>query len=199
MNDKKDILVNSTRGSGNVFCQHLMDRGLRINIKWGWHDIEKFEESIPNVFILRNPYDSIAHAIQTRAAELKETFDQNPEDFINDYIPTMVDDYVQFLNKAKESDFIKTVTFEFVTQKSDEFLHSLGKEFDIDVRPNRFTAEQIIQAMESDPYVADKTPREKSDARKIIDAALSKSDLVKTAFDQYSEYKDTIQSTENML
>ena len=199
MNEKKDILVNSTRGSGNVFCQHLMDRGLRINIKWGWHDIEKFDESIPNIFILRNPYDSIAHALQTRAAELKETFDQNPEDFINDYIPTMADDYIQFLNKAKTSDYIKTVTFEFLTQKSDEFLHSLGKEFDIDVRPNRFTAEQIIEAMEKDPFVADKTPREKSDARKTIDSILITNDLLKDLFDQYVDYKTTIQSTENML
>lgn len=199
MNEKKDILVNSPRGSGNVFCQHLMDRGLRINIKWGWHDVDKFEEGIPNVFILRNPYDAIAHALQTRAGELKDTFDQNPEDFINDYIPAMARDYLVFLNKAKSTDYIKTVTFEFLTEHADEFLHSIGKEFDIEVRPNRFSAEQIIEAMKNDPYVADKTPRDKSEARKLIDSILITNDLLQDLFDKYVDYKATIQSTENML
>jgi hypothetical protein len=192
MSEKKDILVNSPRGAGNVFCQHLMDLGLRINIKWGWHDTDKFEAGIPNIFILRNPYDSIAHALQTRAGEVKETFDANPEKFINEYIPTMVEDYLRFIDKANSSDFIKTVTFEFVTQHSDEFLHAIGKEFDIDVRPNRFTADQVIELMNSNHMVSDKTPREKSDDRKIIDTALKGSDLLKKAFDKYVEHKATI-------
>jgi hypothetical protein len=176
-----------------------MDRGLRINIKWGRHDIEKFEEGIPNIFILRSPYDAFAHALQTRAGEIEETYLENEEAFVNDQIPYMVKDYIKFLDKAQNSDYIKTVTFEFVTQHSDEFLQSIGKEFNIDVRPNRFSAKEIIEVMESDPMVADKTPREKSEIRKNIDSILAKNELVKTAFDKYEEYKSTIQSTENML
>ena len=192
MNEKKDILVNSPRGAGNVFCQHLVARGLRINNKWGGHDVDKFEEGIPNISILRNPYDAIGHSMQTRAGELKETFDQNPEDFINSYIPAMVEDYTVFLDKIKSTNYIKTVTFEFLTQHSDEFLENIGKEFDIDVRPNKFSAEEVLESMRNDPYVSDKAPKEKSEARKLIDSILADSQLMKNLFDKYVEYKATI-------
>lgn len=197
------IVVNSPTGSGNVFCQNLLLRNLDLELKWINHNILGFEKYANNLFILRNPYDVIASGIEIRFEDGSEDYESGFMDDIDfrikDKMILHVANYQRFINMAQHYDYITTVSFEFLTKQPDKFLNFVSDKFDIPFAEKRHTAEDVIWQIANNKEIATRVPREKTELRKKIDLAVHNYEPLKHTYEEYILFRDTIQSTENML
>ncbi len=204
-NKLKTVLVNSQAGSGNVFCQYLIKANLECNIKWVNHDPHGFkeEENTVNLFILRDPYACIASSIEIlihdKEDEYVKMFLDNLKEELDKEILDQIKSYKIFLDSAFSLDYLKRITFEFLTETPEKFIDNLSKEFLIPVKPYRINGEQIKKTILLNNHVKTRAPREKSEFRKKVDSAVRESLEMKDLYQEYLVAKAIIQSTENML
>lgn len=201
-NELKRIVVNSPPGSGNVFCQHLIQQNLVAEIKWVNHDILGFEREADsiNIFILRSPYEVVASGIEIRFNDASEDhqsgFSDDVDFRIKDKIILHLGNYHRFINMARHYDSVTPVSFELLTKDPDGFLEYISKKFDIPFKKDRRSAEQIKEDIKGVKDVSTRVPREKSDFRKKIDLAVKKYEPLKHAYGEYILLRDEIQKDE---
>jgi hypothetical protein len=202
MNDAyKTITVVSSAGSGNVFCQHLISNNLEANIRWVSHNLEKVDKNGINIVFIRNPYDNIASALEITLFEIseeqKEFFINSPAR-INRRIADTLEEYKKYINYSRHFDYITPITFELLTEDPDKFLKYISEKFEIPYKETRLSAEEVKTKINKMGAPNNRIPREKSDFRKVIDEYVSNNQLVANVYKEYVEYKDIVQSTENI-
>jgi hypothetical protein len=198
----KTVTVVSSAGSGNVFCQKLLQGNLKVNIRWVRHNIDEADKNGINIIFIRNPYDNIASNLELQFATYGQ---QEQQDFlrdpivINNKIEAIVKSYENYIEHSKKFDYITPITFDLLTKKPDKFLEYMSKKFDIPYLETRLSAENAKKSISTLEGLQNRIPRDKSDMRKLIDSHVSSNAMVLEAYKKYVEYINIIQSTENMV
>jgi hypothetical protein len=199
----KTIVVNSPPGSGGIFCRELIRNNLAADIVWPLHDLYGFQKDDVNVCVIRDPYDSLASAIEVGFFDvtdyIKDFYNNDIDLMINDQLMWHLSNYMRFLNLSEKFIYITPVTFDFLTNRPDAFLKYISNKFEIDFLEKSVSAEETKTLIKSDSRHSTRAPREKTDLRKKIDDIVRDYEPVKYAYQEYIRLVDTIQSTENML
>ena len=197
----KKILVNSSPGSGNTFCKTLIAENLNVTVIWQNHEIDAFREWPDAVFILRDPYDAIASAVEIIIHNLSdknfEYYQANKESRLNHKIIENIKNYELMLNALGEFPLIKSVTFEFLTNHPEEFLSSIARRFDLEFLQERRSPYELLQRMKNANLP--RAPRGKTAERKEIDRMVRSNEHMPRLYEKYLKLKEIVQSTENML
>lgn len=198
----KTIVVNSPPGSGGIFCRELIRNNLAADIVWPIHDLFGFQKDDINICIIRNPYDSLASGIEVGFGEVPEDirkfYNDDVDLMLKDQLPMHLSNYYRFMNRAQSFDYITPVSFQFLTETPDKFLGYISKKFEIDFK-DTVSAEEVKQQIINEKNHSTRVPREKTEFRKKIDELVKNYEPIKHAHKEYLLFKDTIQSTENML
>jgi hypothetical protein len=198
----KTVTVVSSAGSGNIFCQKLIKYNLQAKLRWVNHDIEKADKDGINILIVRDPYKSISSALElmfdTFTEEEKEMFNKYPE-FVDNKIRAEAKSYLNRLDHSKKNNYIYPVTFEFLTGRPEEFLDYISKKFEIPYLDTRISAEEILHKISITKDLHNRIPRNKSNIRKTIEYYVNNNEVMGNTYSKYIQYKDILQSTENML
>jgi hypothetical protein len=199
----KTIVLNSPPGSGGIFCRELLNHNLEAELVWPKHNLLGFQKNDVNICVIRNPYDVLASGIEVGfkdlPKEIEEFFMGDVDLMISDQLPYHVGNYYRFLNFAKKVDYVTPISFEFLTEQPDKFLQHISQKFDIPFRKNLVTSEEVKAIISRHEDQSTRVPREKTDFRKKIDEVVKKYKPVENLYSEYILFKDTIQSTENML
>ena len=192
----KTVTINSPAGSGNVFSQALIDGNMYAHLRFGGHDMSQFEYNGINLFILRNPYDTISSGIEINFEALswgeQEVFIEKFEYKIKDSVITQQWDYDRFLHYAQSFDYVTTVDFNLLTERPQEFLDAISKKFDIPFKEKRLATEDTISSLKKDRILRSRIPREPSEIRKKINLAVNSHEPLKYSYQAYSDYLDQI-------
>lgn len=198
----KTVVVNSPPGSGGIFCRELIRNNLAAGMVWPVHDLFGFQKDDINICVIRNPYDSLASGIEVGFKEVPEMiqdFYNNDVDLmLKDQLPMHLSNYYRFMDRAKYFDYITPISFEFLTGKPEKFLQHISDKFDIPFKAN-ISAEEVKAQIANEKNSSTRVPRDKTEFRKKIDELVKKYEPVKHAYAEYLLFKDTIQSTENMI
>ena len=194
--EQKTITINSPAGSGNVFCQALIDGNMFANLRFAGHNVRAFDYHGINLYMLRNPYDTVASGIEINFEALnwkdRKLFIENFDYMIKDSIITQQWDYDRFLHYAQSFDYVTTVDFELLTKSPQDFLNLISKKFDIPFKEKRLTTEDTLNSLRKDRILKQRLPREASDIRKRINLAVNTHEPLKYSYQAYSEYIDKI-------
>jgi hypothetical protein len=201
-NDLKKITVVSMAGTGNIFCQTLIKYNLKASLGWVDHDIDRADKNGINIFILRDPYKTVESGLElqfdTYTQDVKNLFHREPK-FVDNKIRAITEMYIKMMDHSKKFDYIYPVTFEFLTENSEKFLDYVSKKFEIPYLDTRVSAEEVIHKISLKKDLYNRVPRDKSDLRKKIDYCVKHNDALVEPYKQYIEYRDILQSTENMI
>lgn len=193
--DLKTITVVSSAGSGNVFCQKLIKYNLKANLRWVNHDIKQADKNGINILIVRDPYKSIASALEIQF----ETFTEKEkliffgsEEFVNNKVEALVETYNNRLEHSKKFDYITPVSFELLTNQSDKFLEYISIKFQIPYLDTRLSADEVKKQLSLKKDLFNRVPRETTNLRKLIDSQVYKNKAVAEAYSEYIKYKKYI-------
>lgn len=198
MTTNNKIIINSPAGCGNVFAQWLIKSNMDADIIWKFHDLNGFENGIPNIFILRNPFDAIASAVEITHNNLNaresEYFDEHVSNRIDYKILAMSAHYEMFLNRLEVLPYVKIVSFEHLTKDPENFLNMLSKDFKLNFKRqnHRVSAEMIKIKMAADTTMLNRSPREKTDLRKKIDIQVNANKHLEEIYQKYLFIKNNI-------
>jgi hypothetical protein len=196
MDNRKTITINSPPGSGNMFCQYLMRENFNMVLRWVDHQPDSFDPNGINICLLRNPYSAIASGIEVNFTHMNEDeqkiFLKHLDAAIYNSMLRHTNQYNLFLNKSQSLDYVTPVGFNLLTQEPDLFLNKVSKKFDISFKENRVSAEQVKEKMRSIEDLKYRLPREYSFVRKEIDLAVYKYNPIKICYENYIEYKRSI-------
>jgi hypothetical protein len=197
----KKILVNASPGSGNTFCKTLIAENLGVTVIWQNHEIGAFREWPDAVFILRDPYDSIASAVEIIIHNLSdkefEYYQAHKESRQNHKIIENIKNYELMLNALKEFPLVKVVTFEFLTNQPEEFLNSIAKRFNLEFLQERRPPYELLNRMKNANMP--RAPRGKTAERKEIDRMVRNNEHMPQLYEKYLKLKEIIQLTENSV
>ena len=193
---RKEITINSPAGSGNTFFMELMDKNIYFRLRWVNHDPDLFDKNGINLYILRNPFDAIASGIEVNFRDFSEDeqddYMKNLDFYLKDSVKYQLNTYNKFLNNAKINDYITPIGFRMLTERPDLLLDRLSKKFDLPFKENRVGPEDVKLKMNSVKNLKDRLPRDTSYLRKKIDLAVNAHDPVKDCYNNYIEYKSSI-------
>ena len=197
----KQVLVNSPPGCGNTFCKTLLAENLGVTVIWQNHEINAFREWPNAVFILRDPYDAIASAVEIIIHNLSyknfEYYQANKEFRLKHKIIENIKNYELMLNALDEFPLIKAVTFEFLTNHPEEFLSSIAKRFDLKFLQERQPPYEILRRMKNSNLP--RAPRGKTAERKEIDRMVRNNENMPRLYEKYLKLKEIVQLTENSV
>jgi len=193
---RKEITINSPAGSGNMFCQFLMEENFHMRLRWVNHNPDLFDKNGINIFILRNPYDCVASGVEVGFYDMnkdqKKYAEKDIDFFINESIAAQVDTYNLFLKSAQGKEYITPVGFRLLTEQPDIFLDKVSKKFDLPFKDNRVSAEDVKVKMKSVPNIGIRLPRESTSFRAQINKAIKEYPPIKICYNKYVEYKKSI-------
>jgi hypothetical protein len=208
---KKTILINSPPGSGNNFCEFLIKQHLDVNVMQVLHNPKLFNESFFNIFILRNPYDSICSAVEIdllskSGIEIlvsdylqinKKINNLNLKNIITDLAQEKINLYLSFLEEVKNKEYIKKITFEFLTNNYILLLEHISKEAGIEFKNNVFLKQisknEIFKNM-SENMIFSRIPRNIIPLRKVVNDLLLDYGPIVDLKNDYIVYKNNIDS-----
>jgi hypothetical protein len=193
---RKTITLNSPAGSGNMFCEYLMLYNLEFDLRWVQHNENLFDKDGLNLYILRNPYQTVSSGIEIHFNSLSKNIQdlilKNADYNINQWIDGYVRIYDKFLDNAKNFEYITTVDFEFLTKEPYQFLNDISKKFDIPFKKNKLSVEGVKYKMKNEAGLEHRLPREHSEFRNRINQAVNNNLKLKNSYNKYIEYKNLI-------
>jgi hypothetical protein len=201
------IGINSPAGSGNTFLRVLLENlffnEIRDTVS---HTVDTMRTDLKQIYILRNPYDNIASATERH---LDSSNDQHMSNKFNIVDKNKVDieikdhirHYRNFINDFKNHENLIPITFEFLTQDTENCAKYIAKKFNIPVKENHLTPSLgkkiLFRITNSDS--PNRAPRPKSKDRIIIDNMLKEDYDLSVLYGLYLKEKQILQSTENMV
>jgi hypothetical protein len=193
---RKIITINSPPGSGNMFCQYLMRENFNMVLRWVEHEPNLFDPNGLNICLLRNPYAAIASGIEVNFTNMDENhqkiFLKHLDAAIYNSMLRHTNQYNLFLYKSQTLDYVTPVGFNLLTQEPNLFLDKISKKFDIPLKENRVSPDDVKKNMRSVEFLKSRLPREYSFVRKEIDLAVNKYDPIKICYENYAKYKRSI-------
>jgi hypothetical protein len=200
-----DIIINSPQGSGNNFARaalHNIDCPSIIK-----HEYQLLNSEKNNIFILRNPYDSILSTIEllflNNKKLIQESGTHNKQ--IDQVIDSQIARYLNYLTNYSNEN-VYAVSFEFLTSNPKKFVENVTLKFNKKFDKNKFdllSQESVMKTLienspERAPFRND-NPRKKLDIREETKIYLIKDTKIQNLYPTYLHHKDILQSTENMI
>lgn len=180
----KHVIVSSPAGSGMTYSLRLIRLILNgideyIQVYAGGHDRKDIDIPVPQIVLLRNPYDSIASGAERwidtsnhKPLIGQKLYSISDIDGVKNQIFCEAKRYFEFLDGAEKLDHIKFVKFETLTENPSLFIKIVIKYFDINSVPVKVTDDDI-QLVFKDLIKngeGNRAPRDKSESRKLIDS-----------------------------
>jgi hypothetical protein len=174
------INVASPAGSGMNYALSLLRSSFPdIEFKAVGHMRSDIEEEVPTIVILRDPYLTVASGAERWIDTAGHEFFAGSEDLIpledTEGIKTRIgweaERYFTFFNGIENVKHVKVLAFKDLTEDKDKFLNMFKKEFDIQEEAIETEELNLIDDV-VDSGNANRVPREKSEARKIIDTLI---------------------------
>lgn len=174
------ITVSSPAGSGMNFAINLLRVAYNKPALGKTHEREYIEEEIPQIVILRNPYDTIASGAERWIRSAKHTTFLDSPDLVEesdiDGIKTAIGweekRYFKFFNNIEDLKHIKILSFDLLTNDSKKFIIESGEHFGL-TNSNLTIDSDVLEAVKLNGN-ENRVPRETSDARQIINDLIDK-------------------------
>jgi hypothetical protein len=189
-------------GSGNTFLRQVIEKNIYCDLL---HTDHKYtgDNSINQIFILRNPYDCIASGIErlTMGSKDKYAGDQfNVYDLnlFNFHLKDQIQNYKNFILNVQDKEKIFCITFEFLTQNTYACTIKIANYFNFKNIDNKSMSNDAKSDL-INSGLKSRLPRKKSNTRIYIDNILNHDEDLKELFALYSIMFNRLQSTENMV
>jgi hypothetical protein len=179
----RTIVLVSPAGSGMNFAVEALNIGLKERTIGGKHLRSEIDESIKQIAILRNPYDAVASGAERwiNTSNHKD-FDTNKVELLDikdtPAVLLTIDshsrEYINFFKDIELLDNIKLFSFEFVTQNHNQFIKEVAEFFNLNPIVDEVLIEDIFHQIDLKNN-RNRRPREKAEARKVIDELINKS------------------------
>ena len=145
------------------------------------HERKDIEEAVPQVVILRDPYDTISSGAERWIKSSNHGTFLNSEDLLEesdiDGIKTAIGweekRYFDFFKGIEELKHIKVISFDLLINDSKKFIVESGKHFGL-VFDNKVVLDSDALAAVKLEGNSNRVPRETSDARQIINDLIDK-------------------------
>jgi hypothetical protein len=168
----KIIVINSPPGSGGIFCRELLRNNLAAHTVWPLHNLFGFQKDDINICVIRNPYDTLSSGIEAGFLEIpqhiRDFYMDDTDLMISDQLPLHLSNYYRFMNLAQKLDYITPVSFKFLTEDPDGFLHYISKKFKINFLENGLSPEEVKTQILNNQTQSTRVPRDKTELRKKI-------------------------------
>lgn len=182
----------------------LSNINLNCNVLPVNHNTNKLDDKDTNkIFLLRNPYDSIASAVELEISDLEKQkmYAVNLSQQINqikELTLWYIDSYKIFIEKSKANKDVLAFTFEFLTQHTEKFINKVINTFDLKSKNFIFNEYDYLGDVKKQSLPGrDRSPREKSENRILIDNVIKDMEEMKPLYEMYLGYKKEIEETEN--
>jgi hypothetical protein len=170
------ILVSSPAGSGMNFAINLLRLAYDREALGKTHERKDIEEAVPQIAILRNPYDTIASGAERWATSSNHKSFLNDKDLVEDsdidgikrVIGWEEKRYLDFFKDIENLKHVKVLSFELLTKDSAKFIKEAGIHFGINLDANKVIDSYALAAVESSGN-ENRVPREKFTVRKTIE------------------------------
>jgi hypothetical protein len=199
------IKVTSPAGSGNSFLRTLIQDNINCECEMSEHRFEGYSTE-NQVFILRNPKDTIASATERHLVGSKDKFvpneiEANDTNSLNEIIEQLMRKYRTFLLNIEDRSNIMPITFEFLTTQTEKCISEIAKRFSFmmnEKSDSEMSKNAILSLIGAD--MGNRVPRgPKSDGRQIIDSLVDANPMLEELNQLYLDIFSKLQSTENML
>jgi len=199
--------ISSPAGSGNTFLRVLLETLFYNEVKdTVSHTADKMENDLKKIYILRNPYDNIASAVERHLISSNDKFIEDKFDIIDKNkldikIVNHTKEYNNFINNFKNHENLIAITFEFLTQDTINCAKYIAKKFNLEINKNYLSSKldkKILYRL-SNSDSANRAPRPKHVDRIAIDNMLKNDYDISELYNLYLKEKQILQSTENMV
>jgi hypothetical protein len=175
------IIISSPAGSGMNFALNLLRVAYDTLAIGKSHERKDIEEAVPQVVILRDPYDTISSGAERWIKSSNHGTFLNSEDLLEesdiDGIKTAIGweekRYFDFFKGIEELKHIKVISFDLLINDSKKFIVESGKHFGL-VFDNKVVLDSDALAAVKLEGNSNRVPRETSDARQIINDLIDK-------------------------
>jgi hypothetical protein len=205
INDSKIIYITSPAGSGNTYLQSFINENAYVNVNIKSHNADDILENEYHICILRDPMSCISSAVERhdKLNKYKHLPDEQKIDLSDLYlVKKLIDEYsyqhLIFLNKIKNKKNVFFVTFENVINNTEQVFKKIISQLNLEINkdlPNSMNSDFIFEGMKISGLDA-RSPKEKSDNRKLIQELVKKNYLF---IEIEKKYIEVLQSTEITL
>jgi hypothetical protein len=170
------ILVSSPAGSGMNFAINLLRIAYDKQALGKGHQIEDIVEKVPQIVILRNPYDTIASGAERWIKSANHGTFLNSEDLLEESdiegikiaIGWEEKRYFDFFKDIEGLKHIKILSFDLLTNDSKKFIIESGLHFGLAFDNKKMIDSEVLSEVELSGN-KNRVPRETSTARQKIE------------------------------
>jgi hypothetical protein len=194
----KPIVLTSPAGAGSNYAVVILNWGFSTISRHNGHMREGIEVDIPQITILRNPFDCIASGAERWLKETEHRSFKYRDDLIElddlDRIRKSITweeaRYIEFFKDIDQLPNVKVFSFELLTENPKKFLEEVKVFFNREEDIKTFEDEKVFARVIKDGNV-NRIPREHKQGRKIIDEMIQEMYQKETweAWKIYSELK----------
>jgi hypothetical protein len=206
-----EIKITSPVGSGTSFLRTIIEDNIECESVMGTHQYEGHSTE-NQVFILRNPKDTIASSAERHLKASKDKFvtdhvEIEDTDSFNNIIQHLINKYKTFILNVEDKENIFLITFEFLTTQTNKCVFEIAKRFNLTLKPAPaidgsydYDMSQLAILSLLGAGMQNRVPRgPKSEEREIIDSLVEANPMMEELNVLYLELLNKLQSTENML
>jgi hypothetical protein len=199
------IKITSPAGSGNSFVRTLVEDNIDCECEMDAHQYEGYSTE-NQIFVLRNPKDTIASGAERHLVGSKDKFVPNDieiheTDKLNSIIDQLMRKYRTFILNVEDKENILAISFEFLTTDTNKCIYNVAKYFNLNLKEGHdpeMSKLAILSLIGSDQ--GNRVPRgPKSEGRQIVDALVDTNPMLEELNGLYLNLLNKLQSTESML
>jgi hypothetical protein len=205
------IKIASPVGSGTNFLRTVLEDNVEcesvlIENQYGGYSTDN------QIFILRNPKDTIASAAERHIKASKDKFvtdhiEIENTDKFNDVIQHLINKYRTFIVNIEDKENTFLITFEFLTTQTSKCVLEIANRFNLTLKPSPaidgsydYDMDRIAIVSLIEAGMQNRVPRgTKSEEREIIDSLVEANPMMEELNVLYLELLNKLQLTENML
>jgi len=194
-NNLKTIYLTSPAGSGNTFLQSFINENAYVNVYTKSHNADDILENEDHICILRSPDNCISSVVERHDISIAYKYipDEQKINISNlDAVKKLIDEYCyshfMFLNKIKDKN-VYFVLFKDVVDNPKLVFEKIVSKFNLNINkdlPNSMENDFIFEGIKISGLEA-RSPKEKSDNRKFIDALVKENFLYPEIEKLYTE------------
>ena len=199
------IKITSPAGSGNSFVRTLVEDNIDCECEMDAHQYEGYSTE-NQIFVLRNPKDTIASGAERHLVGSKDKFvpndiEMHETDKLNSIIDQLMRKYRTFILNVEDKENILPISFEFLTTETNKCVFNVAKYFNLNLKEGydpEMSNLAILSLIGSDQ--GNRVPRgPKSEGRQVVDALVEANPMLEELNDLYLKLLSKLQSTESML
>jgi hypothetical protein len=204
----KNVVITSPAGSGQTYSLRLIRHSFPnideyVRVYGSGHERQDVEVEIPQLVILRNPYDAVASGAERwlntsnhKPFTGRTLYDISDEYNVKDQITCEARRYFEFLDGIEKLNHVKIAKFRTLTHDPELFNDIVQSHFELNDKVIRVKATEEVIKKAFDSLVelgeGNRIPREKSESRLLIDNWISEM-FDKDTWDCWGAYMKTFQ------